>query len=207
MGGKYSRIMMADRLKEQKDNLDLFNKMTLAEREAAYAAKKSQTGNLRNNVGSTLIYLKPFSVDNDNAIVQAKTCAPASEVDATMETVTGQIATLASAVAPYMTTAKPTGEALTIVKITGQRGKDPAKVTYTLIGAKTPKMPSRITKNPYTYRKQSSVSSSFGKLYAGGTEGQTFGSAFEAIRVAIASGAGTNKYRVYGKPEQNLGIL
>ncbi|MDF0551692.1 hypothetical protein [Kamptonema sp. UHCC 0994] len=199
---RYGDINRAEELKAAKDKLDLWLKMSRAEKQAAFAATQAATGNKRSNVGRTTAWIQPFGAPDKFFYETWIPGSPSGDPTAKEENANTIITKVANAVkaANLAAIAEPTGANLIIEKA---RKIQFAKVIYSQVGGTVNGVVSRITGIPYSYKKTDSVSSSFGQGVTAPVPSE--GTAQAQLRVALLAAA-TGNERVSFKPQGNVSI-
>ena len=197
--GRYSDIYRADELKDAKDKLELWQRLSRADKQTAYATQTGSDGtnNKRSNVGRTRAWIQPFGAPDKffyETWIPASATKPETPKQESANTIITKVATAAKEQGKALVE-KPAaaGQMIETAK------KVPfAKVIYTEVDlAAVKSIKSRITNLPYSYRKTDSVSSSFGQA-------ATTPVSEQATRVllttALLNGA-TGKERISFRPQ------
>lgn len=185
--GRFSDVLRADELKKQKDNYELWLKLSTAEKQAAYAAAVVEGGGKRLRVGSQRGYVKLFG--SDDGFVACKLLSSTNlNGDATNgETDTAFLNSIIAAVvgdAKYATTTKPSASGNSILSGANLQGKL-AKVTLKKSDSTKKKRTSRFLKSTYTGAASNSASCVFGALLGGTATTGTFQAACDVIRTTL----------------------
>ncbi|WP_019487453.1 hypothetical protein [Kamptonema formosum] len=199
--GRYSDINRAEELLKAKEKLDLWLKKDRAEKQAAFAATQTATGNKRSNVGRTTAWIQPFGAP-DKFFYETWIPGPGSDPTPKQEnanTIIAKVATAAREQGKALID-EPTGANIIIQKA---RKIQFAKVNYSEVGAAVAGIVSRITGIPYSYNKTDSVSSNFGQAATGAISEQ----ATQALlRTALLGATPTGTQRVSFKPQGDVSI-
>lgn len=200
--GRYGDINRAEELKAAKDKLDLWLKMSRAEKQAAFAATQAATGNKRSNVGRVTAWIQPFGAPDKFFYETYIPAAPSGNPTAKEENANTIITKVANAVKAEnrAVIVEPTGAGIIIEKA---RKIEFAKVIYSQIGGTVSGVVSRITGIPYSYTKTDSVSSSFGQGTTAPVPSE--GTAQAQLRAALLAAA-TGNERVSFKPQGDVSI-
>lgn len=199
---RYGDINRAEELKAAKDKLDLWLKMSRAEKQAAFAATQAATGNKRSNVGRTPAWIQPFGAPDKFFYETYIPGPPSGDPTAKEEnanTIITKVANAAKAEGKALI-AQPVGANIIIQKA---RKIQFAKVIYSQVGGAVNGVVSRITGIPYSYRKTDAVSSNFGQAATGAVSEQ----ATQALlRTALLGATPSGNERVSFKPQGDVDV-
>lgn len=199
--GRYSDINRAEELKKARDAYDLWQKKSRAEKQVAFAATQTETGNKRSNVGRTIAWIQPFGAPDKFFYETYIPGPPSGDPTAKEENALALITKVANA-------ARDQGKALTTepvgsnIVIQQARKIQFAKVIYSETGNDIKTVISRITGIPYSYRKTDAVSSNFGQAASSPISEQ----ATQALLRTTLLGATPTKERVSFKPQGDIDV-
>ena len=153
---RYGDINRADELKAAKTAYTAWLEKSRKDKQAAYAANK------RSNVGRQIAWIQPFDAPKSFYYEFHIPLAPSTSPTANEESASAAITAVidAATTTGNVLIKAPTGAG---VILETARKVQFARFSYTLVGESVDGIVSRITNNPYSYRKSDSVSSAFGQ--------------------------------------------
>ena len=197
---RYSDIRRADELKAALDKLELWQKKTRAEKQAAYQAQVTALGSKKANVGRQPAYINPFGQDGKVWFRGSIPADPPTPATPSEEAAAAEITAVITAVTGATKRALLATPQTANAQIHNGKKVPFAKVIYTTTGAGM-STKSRITDLPYYHVNTTSVSSSFGQA----SEADKEQAARTNLRTVLI-GSATNK-RVSFKPQGNIDVL
>ncbi|MFM6191077.1 hypothetical protein [Planktothrix sp.] len=195
--GKFSDIRRAEQLVKDKEAYDTWVKKSTADKQTAYKATQTKTGNYKTALEKEDGYIQPFGID------LAKKVFLIVDLPISGTAQTGKTESAATLITAFRTLvgaraakAKPTGAGNYLVESRGIKGFVPARAIITQKGSKVEGVISRFTNREYSYTTKNSVSCPFGAIT--GEEG------FEMAANGIKSGTLPNDSSLRFTPQKGI---